>query len=184
MRSKDLTEWSKPELIRVKGVHVPRQQMGRMIDPYLLRDKDVPNRWWCFYKQRGVSLSWSLDFSEWTFQGYYESGENVCVLVQDGEYVLFHSPENGIGVKRSGDLIEWKDSGSLITLGQEDWPWSQGRLTAATVIDLREEAGIGRYLMFFHGSAKEGLRAHRAHGRASLALAWSHDLVNWDWPGK
>jgi len=26
------------------------------------------------------------------------------------------------------------------------------------------------------------MRAQRAHGAASLAIAWSDDLVNWSWP--
>jgi hypothetical protein len=56
------------------------------------------------------------------------------------------------------------------------------RLTAATVIDLTDEVTVGKYIMFFHGSSKEGMRAQRAHGAASLALAWSDDLVNWSWP--
>jgi len=61
--------------------------------------------------------------------------------------------------------------------------WGNGRsITAATVIDLTDEVTVGKYIMFFHGSSKEGLRAQRAHGAASLALAWSDDLVNWSWP--
>jgi len=182
MCSKDLVEWSEPELLRVKGPAVPRASMGRMIDPYLLKDKDVPEKWWCLYKQNGVSLSWSLDLKSWTYAGRYDSGENVCVLVDDSEYVLFHSPRNGIGVKRSPDLDTWNDWGEPITLGQSQWSWAEGRLTAATVVDLRHVDEIGRYLMFFHGSEKSGLEVHPAHGRASLALAWSQDLVNWEWP--
>jgi hypothetical protein len=45
-----------------------------------------------------------------------------------------------------------------------------------------DEVTVGKYIMFFHGSSKEGMRAQRAHGAASLALAWSDDLVNWSWP--
>jgi hypothetical protein len=184
MRSRDLTSWSEPELMRVKGPGIPSSAMGRMIDPFLLADKDMAGKWWCFYKQNGVSLSWSLDLVNWTYAGSYDSGENVCVLVDDSEYVLFHSPRNGIGVKRSPDLANWRESGPLITLGQNHWPWAQGRLTAGVVIDLRHLKGIGRYLMFFHGSDEEGLKVHPAHGRASLGLAWSYDLLNWQWPGK
>ena len=182
MRSKDLIGWSEPELLRVKGPNIPLESMGRMIDPYLLPDKDEIGKWWCFYKQNGVSLSWSYDLLHWTYSGHYDSGENVCVLVEGSEYVLFHSPQNGIAVKRSTDLSNWRDSGSLITLGQSNWRWAQGRLTAGTVIDLRHQKGIGRYLMFFHGSEREGLKVHPAHGRASLGLAWSDDLIDWEWP--
>ncbi|MHC4086660.1 MAG: hypothetical protein ACYSU5_15855 [Planctomycetota bacterium] len=61
MRSKDLENWSEPELLKVKGPDVPRERMGRMIDPYLIKDKDEPGKWWCFYKQNGVSMSYSYD---------------------------------------------------------------------------------------------------------------------------
>jgi hypothetical protein len=154
-----------------------------MIDPYLLEDKDEPGKWWCFYKQEGVSLSWSYDLRSWNYRGRYPAGENVCVLVEKSEYVLFHSPENGIAIKRSKDLKNWYDWGSLITLGQSDWDWAQGRLTAGAVVDLRHIEGIRRYLMFFHGSDTVGRDIHPAHGRASLGLAWSCDLIDWDWPG-
>jgi hypothetical protein len=180
MESQDLVTWGEPKLIRVKGPDVPREEMGRMIDPYLVRDKDDPNKWWCFYKQDGVSMSYTYDFETWTYFGRADAGENVCVLVDGDEYVLIHSPGNGVGVKRSRDLKTWRDVG-LYTLGQEEWPWAQGRLTAAQVLDLREEPRVGRYLMFFHGSSEAGKRMRRSHGHASLALAWSDDLVNWEW---
>lgn len=35
--------------------------MGRMLDPYLFADKDEPGKYWCFYKQNGVSCSYSRD---------------------------------------------------------------------------------------------------------------------------
>jgi hypothetical protein len=107
------------------------------------------------------------------------------VLVEDGEYVLFHSPRNGIGIKRSRDLEHWRDWGQLITLGQEDWPWAETRLTAGVVLDLREEAAIGKYLMFFHGVGPGKTRTmDNAFARCSIGIAWSDDLIHWDWPGK
>jgi len=182
MRSKDLQRWGEPELLRVKGPDVPVDKMGRMIDPYLVRDKDVPGRWWCFYKQRGVSLSRSDDgLRTWTYVGRHPAGENACVLVQGNEYVLIHSPRNGIGIKRSKDLKAWRDEG-VHTLGQADWPWAQGRLTAGFVLDLCAEPRIGTYLLFFHGATKAGLAMHRAHGHGSLGIAWSDDLKTWHWP--
>ncbi len=182
MRSSDLETWSKPEMLMVKGPGVPVEDMGRMIDPYLVEDKDEPGKWWCFYKQNGASRSYSYDLKTWTYVGRIPCGENVCVLVDDDEYVLFHSPDDDIGVKRSGDLKNWTD-GDLITLGQTEWPWAQGRLTAAFVLDLREEPEIGRCVMFFHGSSTRGLKMHAAHGHGTLAIAWSHDMINWNWPG-
>jgi hypothetical protein len=182
MRSDDLEHWGPPELLRVKGPDVPQDAMGRMIDPYLLQDKDEPARWWCFYKQRGVSMSWSRDLKTWTYFGRADAGENVCVLVDGGEYVMFHSPHNGIGVKRSSDLRTWRDAG-LLTLGQRDWPWAQGRITAGFVLDLRRESRVGRGIMFFHGSGPKDER-EMFDNYASLGIAWSDDLVDWHWPGK
>jgi hypothetical protein len=183
MRSNDLAHWEKPEMLMVTGPGVPVEKMGRMIDPFLLEDKDEPGKWWCFYKQNGVSMSWSRDLRTWTYSGHANAGENVCVLVEGDEYILFHSPRNGIGVKRSRDLKEWRDGG-LLTLGQQDWPWAQRRLTAGFVLDMRKEPGVGRYLMFFHGDTGEGPKTNEAHGQGTLGLAWSDDLLHWDWPGK
>lgn len=179
MRSRDLQTWSEPELLQVKGDAVAREDMGRMIDPYLIEDKDEPGKWWCLYKQNGASLSYSYDLKSWTYFGRVEAGENVCVLIDGEEYVLFHSPKNGIGVKRSRDFQTWMDCG-LLTLGQAVWPWAIGRITAGHVLDLRE--GFGKYVMFFHGSDAEGTRERETHGHASLALAWSDDLIHWAWP--
>jgi hypothetical protein len=183
MRSKDLEQWSEPELLRVKGNDVATEDMGRMIDPYLIEDKNDPGRWWCFYKQNGVSYSWSDDLKNWTFSGHTQSGENVCVLLDEDEYLLFHSPQNGIGVKRSPDLINWRDAGELITLGQDDWPWAERRLTAGVVLDLRHEPGYGKYLMFFHGEGpgKEN-SIDTFVANCSIGIAWSDDLLSWNWP--
>lgn len=180
MRSKDLENWSAPELLRVKGPDVPVEKMGRMIDPFLLADKDDPGKWWCFYKQNGVSTSWSRDLKTWTFAGSADAGENTCVIVDGNEYALFHSPSNGIGVKRSKDLKTWRDCG-LLTLGQKDWPWAQGRLTAGFVLDARKVTG--KYLMFFHGSDYPEKDPRGGFDNfASIGLAWSDDLIHWNWP--
>jgi hypothetical protein len=182
MRSHDLEHWSVPELLHVKGPAIPVEKMGRMIDPYLLADKDTPNKWWCFYKQNGISLSSSPDLTTWTPQGRIDAGENPCVVIDQNEYVLFHSPSNGIGIKRSSDLHHWRDEGTLI-LGQKQWPWAHGRITAAFVLDLRREPTIGKALMFFHGSTyAETDRRGGFDNYASLGIAWSSDLKNWDWP--
>jgi hypothetical protein len=129
-------------------------------------------------------MSWSRDLKTWTYAGHRHAGENVTVLRHAGQYVMFHSPRNGIGVKRSRNLAVWGDDEQLLLLGQNDWPWAQGRLTAATVIDLTGQPRVGKYVMFFHGSSREGLKRQPAHGAASLALAWSDDLETWHWPGK
>lgn len=180
MRSKDLVKWSEPEILRVKG-NMPIAQMGRMIDPYLIEDKDIPGKWWCFYKQNGVSMSYTYDFKNWEFVGHTDAGENVCVLTINDEYILFHSPKNGIGIKKTRDLIHWKDYGSLITLGQREWEWARGRITAGAVLDLTWMEGINKYLMFFHASGPLTEEEGDFDKNSSLGIAWSDDLLNWDW---
>ena len=69
MRSDDLEHWSDPEILMVKGDDVPVSKMGRMIDPYLLEDANESGKWWCYYKQNGVSMSYSYDLMNWTFSG-------------------------------------------------------------------------------------------------------------------
>ena len=184
MRSKDLQNWSDAELLKVKGAGVKKSDMGRMIDPYLVEDKDEKGKWWCFYKQNGVSMSYSYDLKNWTYCCHSESGENVTVLIENNEYLLFHSPHNGIGMKRSSDLSSWEDWGDLIVLGQEKWDWAKGRITAGTVIDLRENPDYGKYIMFFHGSGPKTEKEGDFDRNASIGIAWSDDLLSWDWPGR
>lgn len=182
MRSKNLMDWSAPELMKVKGPAVAFAGMGRMIDPYLLEDKDEKGKWWCFYKQNGVSMSFSYDLKNWTLAGHTESGENVCVLVKNNQYVLFNSPENGIAVKTSYDLINWKVNGRLITLGQKDWDWAKGRISAGTVLDLKKDRRFKVYLMFFHGSGPLTEKEGDFDRNASIGIAWSKNLTKWEWP--
>ena len=181
MRSKDLETWTQPELLRVKG-DIPEEDMGRMIDSYLIEDKDEPGKWWCFYKQNGVSSSWSHDLVNWTFDKHIQGGENVCILRDGDDYIMFHSPENGIGVKRSSDLRNWKDDGSLITLGQSEWEWAAGRLTAGFVLDCRSIPSVGKYIMFFHGSGPLTETEGDFDKNSSIGIAWSDDLQSWAWP--
>jgi len=181
MRGDDLTHWGEPEMMMVKGPDVPVSEMGRMIDPYLVRDRNDKSKWWCFYKQNGASISFTDDLRTWTYFGRVDAGENACVLVDEDEYILFHSPHNGIGIKRSRDLVTWIDYG-VSTLGQENWPWAAGRLTAGHVLDLRDQPEVGKYVMFFHGSVSKAIEKRETHGQASLAIAWSDDLTHWNWP--
>jgi hypothetical protein len=53
------------------------------------------------------------------------------------------------------------------------------------VLDLRQEKAYGKYLMFFHGEGpgrENSIDTFVAN--CSIGLAWSDDLVGWDWPGK
>jgi len=183
MKSKDLENWSNPEMLKVKGPNVSESEMGRMIDPYLLQDKDNHGKHWCFYKQNGVSMSFTYDFKNWIFFGHTDSGENTCVLKDHNQYILFHSPSNGIGIKKSDDLKTWKDWGSLITLGQAEWDWAKGRITAGAVMELHGNKQA-KYLMFFHGSGPLIEPQGDFDKNSSIGIAWSKDLITWDWPGK
>ena len=182
IRSADLELWTEPELLKVKGPSVPENDMGRMIDPYLVEDKNEPGKYWCFYKQNGVSMSWSYDLKVWTYYGRADAGENVCVLRGGDQYILFHSPNNGIGIKKTTDLKNWEDWGDLITLGQHEWPWAKGRITAGAVLDMRSYPGINKYVMFFHGSGPETEQEGDFDKNCSIGIAWSEDLINWQWP--
>lgn len=181
MESTDLEQFQPPRLLKVKG-ECPVEEMGRMIDPYLLRDVNDPDKWWCFYKQNGVSMSYSYDLEHWVYSGSAEAGENVCVIPAFGRYYLFDSPRNGIGIRISDDCLHWENTGNLLTLGQKDWPWAQGRLTAGAVVDI---TGIfspeQTWLMVFHGSGPED-EGTMFDTHASLGIAWSHDLRCWHWP--
>ncbi len=183
MRSRDLAHWDDPVLLRVKGPQISSKDMGRMIDPYLLHDKDDSRKWLCLYKQNGISISSSFDLENWRFERYIDAGENPTIILDKGEYVLFYSPDNGIGVKRSRNLITWRDQG-ILTLGQTQWPWAQGRLTAGFVLDLRQVPEIARAIMFFHGSAyPEDDKRGGFDSWCSIGIAWSEDLEHWEWPG-
>ena len=183
LRSKDLEHWGPAELIKVKGPDVPQEEMGRMIDPFIFTDKDTPGKWWCSYKQNGMSLAWSSDLKVWHPAGNIAAGENTCLIVDGADYVLFHSPANGIGIKRTRDLKTWRDLG-VTYLDQEQWPWAKGRLTAGFVLDLRRDPAVGRALMVFHGSEFPEKDPRGGFDNfCSLGLAWSTDLQHWSWPG-
>ncbi len=182
MRSTDLEHWSAPELLRVKGPDVSQAQMGRMIDPCIFQDKDVPAQWWCLFKQNGkVHRSRSTDLAHWTYVGTIGEGENACVIVRQGYYYLFSAPRNGIAVARSRDGDHWEPLG-LLTLGQSQWPWAQGRITAGFVLDLRSDPAFGKYVMFFHGTGPDP-EPRIFDTRACIGIAWSDDLLDWRWPG-
>ncbi len=167
-KSKDLIHWDKPALLKVKG-DIPEREMGRMIDPYLLDDGD---KFICFFKQNGVSFSTSEDLVNWQFQGFADCGENVCVLKEKYEYLIFNSPKNGINIMSTKDFKSFKNIRTLY-LNQENKPWAKDRITAGFVIDV---SGVSphKYAMFYHGDNE----ADYLFG-ASLAVAFSDDLADW-----
>lgn len=183
MRSADLEHWRPAELLRLKGPAVPQAEMGRMIDPFLFEDRDEPGKWWCVSKG---PTAWSHDLNAWTpFRGHIPTGENPCILLDGPDYLLFRSQNrpDGISVLRSRDLQTWTQE-DVLTLGQKEWPWAQGRLTAGFVLDLRGTPAVGKALMFFHGSDfPENSPKGGFDNFASIGLAWSADLKTWNWPG-
>ena len=177
MESDDLVEWGEPYLMAVKG-DIPIEDMGRMIDPYLIFN-EADGLWNCFYKQNGISRSLSPDLRRFTYAGYMDGGENVSILQTAEGYYMFHSPDNGIGVKFSTDLTHWEDRGEPLVFGQAEWIWARGRLTAGTVVEVAEgESPL--YLMFFHGTGPQD-ESVCFDTNAGIGLAWSRDLVHWNW---
>ena len=173
MRSKDLVRWSAPELLRVKGPDVAEADMGRMIDPYLVRDGDG---WICFYKQNGASFSRSRDLRTWEYVGRTDAGENVCIVREGDAFTMVHSPHNGMRLKTSSDLLTWTDVPGEITLGQSGWPWARGRLTAGFALDAREVPGVGGWALFFHGSGPRAESEGDFDRNASIGMAFADSL--------
>jgi predicted GH43/DUF377 family glycosyl hydrolase len=179
-RSKDLENWGPPEMLMVKGPNVPVKDMGRLIDPYLVKDKDVPGKWWCFFDDNAVNMSYSYDLKTWTYFKRMPCGENPCVLIDNDEYLLIYDPKDealGAGLMRSKDMTNWIDIGQRIPIGDDHWKWAPQGIQAAFIIDLRQVKQFGKYLMFFH--AGTGFKDH-----VSIGIAWSKDLKNWNWPTK
>ncbi|MGI5893768.1 MAG: family 43 glycosylhydrolase [Candidatus Merdivicinus sp.] len=181
MRSQDLEHWEEPVPLLVHE-NQPLSEQGRMIDPYIVQDRK-DGKFWCFYKQNGVSYSCSQDLKNWKYGGHTESGENVCVLPYEAGYLIFHSPQNGIGILYTEDLKTFRPFCPDFYLGQPEWEWARGRITAAFVLDLKEDPRFGKYLMFFHGSGPED-ESVDFDRNASLGVCWSDDLLHWQWPGK
>ncbi|MBQ9228197.1 MAG: hypothetical protein IJ168_05125 [Eubacterium sp.] len=169
MKTTDFINWSHPEMIYVKG-DIRAEKMGRMIDPYVLKDGD---RFVCFFKQNGVSFSESTDLKHWRFIGNAACGENVCVFKEANEYLIFNSPENGINLMSTTDFKNYKSIDTFY-LNQSKKPWAKDRITAGFVIDI-SELNLGRkYAMFYHGDNED-----RYLYGATLAVATSDDIRSW-----
>lgn len=166
IRSKDLIHWSQPELMRVHGDDVAVEDMGRMIDPYIVQNVHDPERYLVFYKQHPkyiissrtdtgypveyMCFSSTRDLDHFQYEGYVECGENVCVIPWEDGYRIYNSPQNGIACLLTKDFISYEREAPLL-FEQQNWPWAASRLTAGFVLDGRHEPGVGKYLMFFNG---------------------------------
>ena len=182
MRSKDLENWSEPELLEVYG---PGVELVGMIDAYLLEDKNEKGKWWCFYKPKGggAGYSWSYDLKNWHPYGRTQCGENVCVWVENNRYLMMHSPHDGMGILQSSDLKNWTVFTEPNILGKENWAWASKRVTAGFVLDLRGVKAVGKYIMFFHGQGPAPQSTEIINSGTDLGISWSTDLKNWEWPG-
>lgn len=167
--TKDFKTFSSPQKIYAKGKTCSLEDEGRMIDPFIFKNK---NEFLLFFKQHGIGLSVSKDMKNWKFEGITPGGENTCVINQGDKFLLIHSPENGIGVKESLDLKNWEDKG-VFTLEQEKWDWASGRLTAGFAIESNGGTKY-KYILFFHGSRKDIYP--ETHGAATLACAFTNDF--------
>lgn len=168
MKSKDLRNWEKPVLLKVKG-DISECDMGRMIDPYIFDDGD---KFICLFKQNGVSFSTSRDMVNWQFQGFADCGENVCVIKKDDEYLIFNSPKNGINIMSTKDFKSFKDIRTLY-LNQETKQWAKDRITAGFVVDVSSISPY-KYAMFYHGDNEDDYLFG-----ASVAVAFSNNLSEW-----
>ena len=171
IETRDFVTFTQPRRILAKGSDCADE--GRMIDPFVLEDKDRAGRYLLFFKQHGVSMSESFDLENWSYLGHVEGGENASVVVENGQYHLIHSPHNGIGHKVSEDLQCWTDLGVCLPKETEA-AWANGRLTAAFAMKNRDPAIPYRYLVFFHGSRRDS--TPETHGDASLAFYYTDDF--------
>ena len=169
MTTTDFESFSEPSLLYPKR-NTKNEDMGRMIDPYILR-KD--GKYYLFFKQNGVSLSVSDDLVTWDYLGNTDGGENACVIEYNGKYLLIHSPQNGIGFRKSENLENWEDAGCT-TLLQNEWEWAKNRLTAGFAMPAGENCRY-KYILFFHGSDNSN---PETHGNASLGMAFTDDFIN------
>lgn len=169
IRTKDFITFSQAELLNPKG-DIPPNKIGRMIDPFIV----CHNGYKLFFKQNGrIAMSESRDLKNWKYIGEAEGGENACVIKQGDEFILVHSPENGIGFKRSADMKKWEDM-HIVTLGQDKWEWAKGRITAGFIMEAPEDFRY-KYILFFHGSRDI---FPETHGNATLAMAFTNDFKN------
>lgn len=185
MESDDLERWDPPRPVKPEGCTAKWARSRRQIDPCIV---EHDGKFWCFYKTDGrLGLLVSPDLQHWeealpdrpVLSGRdtpdRASLENVCLVREGGEWVLFFSPcrdGRGVGVARSRNLLDWHGVRYL------DFPavaWAHNGPTAPMVLDRRE--ALGGWVMMFHG---EDRRAS-PHG-AALGVAWSRDLEHWTLP--
>ena len=171
METKDFVTFSTPTRIYAKGIDYVDE--GRMIDPFVLEDRNQRGRYVLFFKQKGISVSESYDLRHWNYLGHADGGENACVVAENEDYLLLHSPHNGIGLKKSNDLLHWIDCGVVLPKETEE-PWANGRLTAAFAMKNENPTIPYRYIVFFHGSKKDSVP--ETHGSASLAMYYTDDF--------
>ena len=118
-----------------------------------------------------ASFSRSPDLRTWEYVGKTDAGENVCVVPDGDRFLMMHSPQNGMRLKVSSDLLAWRDLSGEITLGQKAWPWARGRLAAGFLLDGRAVPGVGGWVLFFHASGPRTEAEGDFDRNASIGLA-------------
>ena len=104
------------------------------------------------------------------FQGNDQIAYRDPLLIRQGG--TFYSPQNGVGVKRSTDLVHWREEAPPLTFGQAGWPWAETRLTAGYVEDMRDVPGVGKYVIVFHASGPGKVRTElQENANAHLSIA-------------
>ncbi|MCD7976136.1 MAG: hypothetical protein LUG51_02885 [Tannerellaceae bacterium] len=53
-----------------------------------------------------------------------------------------------------------------------------------TRIHLKDRPDIRKYVMFFHGSGPFTEEEGDFDKNSSIGIAWSEDLLQWEWPGQ
>ena len=188
-RSRNLRDWSAPEVIFNTGPENRWNADGRVIDPYLVQWQ---GRYYCYYvgsdrwgKPSGhnfIGVAGSDDLKHWVdlspevptigvdFPWEEPDGnENNCVLWHEGRWVMLYSASlrrQCIAWATSDDLIHWRKQGLCDV---PVLPGTENRFGAPFVIEGLGEPGS--FHMIYQGE--------NTAGRVGFFLLESRDLVTW-----
>jgi predicted GH43/DUF377 family glycosyl hydrolase len=188
-RSRDLREWSSPEVIFNTGTENRWNADGRVIDPFLVESDGC---YYCYYvgsdrwgKSSGhnyLGVAVSADLVTWTDLSPDEpvigvdypweepdGNENNCVLWHDGRWVMLYSASlrnQKIAWATSDDLLHWEKQGLCDV---PVLPGTEVKAGAPFVIEGLGEPGT--FHMIYQGE--------NPAGRVGFFLLESTDLVTW-----
>jgi hypothetical protein len=181
-RSRDLCDWSEPQVMNSDGCNMKWASSPRQIDPFIVEHN---GEFHCFYKTGGsYGVMVSNDLQNWkeraierpAFTMKDDGGgmaiENPSIVKDGDDYVLFISlcrKNRGVAFSRSKDLVNWSEP-HVLSLPIPDW--GRGGITAPMVIS--SPSSERKWLMFFHADGTDG--SHEG----AIGVAFSDDLRNWD----